>query len=95
MYGYLLKHKNECKQCRLSTYTKGLKDLLQWLLKRNYRDVSMESAGKYWIPIYNILFIGIFLNSAVPDAYGSFRLRRDFHVVRDNNDCLSLPVQFL
>ena len=40
---------------RFSTYTKGLKDLLQWLLDRNYKDVCMESTGKYWIPIYNIL----------------------------------------
>ena len=40
---------------RFSTYTKGLKDLLQWLLHRNCRDVCMESTGKYWIPVYNIL----------------------------------------
>ena len=40
---------------RFSTYTSGLKDLLQWLLKRNCKDVCMESTGKYWIPIYNIL----------------------------------------
>ena len=40
---------------RFSTYTSGLKDLLQWLLKRNCRDVCMESTGKYWIPVYNIL----------------------------------------
>ena len=40
---------------RFSTYTKGLKDLLQWLLKHNCRDVCMESTGKYWIPVYNVL----------------------------------------
>uniref|UniRef100_UPI00321FC41E IS110 family transposase n=1 Tax=uncultured Bacteroides sp. TaxID=162156 RepID=UPI00321FC41E len=40
---------------RFSTYTKGLKDLLQWLLDRNCKDVCMESTGKYWIPVYNIL----------------------------------------
>ena len=40
---------------RFSTYTKGLKELLQWLLDRNCKDVCMESTGKYWIPIYNIL----------------------------------------
>ena len=38
-----------------STYTKGLKELLKWLLDRNCKDVCMESTGKYWIPIYNIL----------------------------------------
>ena len=40
---------------RFSTYTKGLKNLLQWLLEHNCKDVCMESTGKYWIPVYNIL----------------------------------------
>ncbi|QSZ26540.1 IS110 family transposase [Aceticella autotrophica] len=38
-----------------STYTKGLKELLQWLLDNNCKDVCMESTGKYWIPVYNVL----------------------------------------
>ncbi|MFR1298085.1 MAG: IS110 family transposase [Coprobacillus cateniformis] len=40
---------------RFSTYTSGLKTLLQWLLDRNCKDVCMESTGKYWIPVYNVL----------------------------------------
>lgn len=40
---------------RFSTYTKGLKDLSQWLLSRKCKDVCMESTDKYWIPVYNIL----------------------------------------
>ncbi|MFQ7353481.1 MAG: IS110 family transposase [Coprococcus phoceensis] len=40
---------------RFSTYTKGLKNLLQWSLEHNCKDVCMESTGKYWIPVYNIL----------------------------------------
>jgi transposase len=43
------------KSYRFSTYTKGLKELLQWLLDNNCKDVCMESTGKYWIPIYNVL----------------------------------------
>lgn len=43
------------KSHRFSTYTKGLKELLQWLLKSNCKDVCMESTGKYWIPVYNVL----------------------------------------
>jgi hypothetical protein len=43
------------KYHRSSTFTKGLKELLQWLLDNNCRDVCMESTGKYWIPVYNIL----------------------------------------
>jgi transposase len=40
---------------RFSTYTKGLKELLQWLIESNCKDVCMESTGKYWIPVYNVL----------------------------------------
>ena len=36
---------------RFSTYTSGLKNLLQWLLAHNCKDVCMESIGKYWIPV--------------------------------------------
>jgi transposase len=43
------------KSHRFSTYTKGLKELLQWLLESNCKDVCMESTGKYWIPVYNVL----------------------------------------
>ena len=43
------------KSRRFSTYTKGLKELLQWLLDSNCKDVCMESTGKYWIPVYNVL----------------------------------------
>ena len=40
---------------RFSTYTSGLKTLLQWLLNWNCKDVCMESTDKYQIPVYNIL----------------------------------------
>lgn len=40
---------------RFSTFTTGLRTLLQWLLDRNCKDVCMESTGKYWIPVYNVL----------------------------------------
>ena len=43
------------KSHRFSTYTKGLKELLQWLIDNNCTDVCMESTGKYWIPVFNIL----------------------------------------
>lgn len=43
------------KSHRFSTFTSGLKSLLQWLLQNNCFDVCMESTGKYWIPVYNIL----------------------------------------
>jgi len=43
------------KSHRFSTYTKGLKELLQWLSDSNCKDVCMESTGKYWIPVFNVL----------------------------------------
>ena len=41
---------------RFSTYTSGLKTLLQWLLDRNCKDVCMESTGKYWVPVFNLWY---------------------------------------
>jgi len=40
---------------RFSTFTKGLRELVAWLGKFGCQDVCMESAGKYWVPIFNIL----------------------------------------
>ena len=40
---------------RFSTYTKGLRELATWLAKNNCKDVCMESTGKYWHPVWNIL----------------------------------------
>jgi transposase len=43
------------KRHRFSTYTQGLKELSQWLCENNCKDVCMESTGKYWIPVFNVL----------------------------------------
>jgi len=43
------------KSKRFSTFTQGLRSLADWLAQNNCRDVCMESAGKYWIPVWNIL----------------------------------------
>jgi len=40
---------------RFSTYTKNLRELSKWLDENNCKDVCMESTGKYWHPVYNIL----------------------------------------
>ncbi|MFQ8981301.1 MAG: IS110 family transposase [Waltera sp.] len=45
----------EYKQARFSSFTKGLNELCDWLAKYNCTDVCMESTGKYWIPVFNIL----------------------------------------
>ena len=43
------------KRHRFSTFTKGLYELSQWLSQNDCNDVCMESTGKYWIPVFNIL----------------------------------------
>jgi len=43
------------KPKRFSTFTNELRRLANWLMANNCRDVCMESTGKYWIPVYNIL----------------------------------------
>ena len=40
---------------RVSTYTGGLRDLRDWLAENNCKDVCMESTGKYWFFVHNIL----------------------------------------
>ena len=47
--------RTEYKQSRFSSFSKGLHDLSNWLIKYNCEEVCMESAGKYWIPVYNVL----------------------------------------
>ena len=43
------------KSKRFSTFTGDLRRCADWLAENNCFDVCMESTGKYWIPIYNIL----------------------------------------
>ena len=43
------------KPKRFSTFTNELRRLSAWLAANDCRDVCMESTGKYWIPVYNIL----------------------------------------
>ena len=43
------------KSKRFSTFTGDLRRCADWLSENNCNDVCMESTGKYWIPIYNIL----------------------------------------
>ena len=49
--------RTEYKQARFSSFSKGLRELSDWLAKYHCTDVCMESAGKYWIPVFNVLLI--------------------------------------
>lgn len=43
------------KKKRFSTFTCDLRRCASWLAENGCTDVCMESTGKYWIPIHNIL----------------------------------------
>lgn len=43
------------KSKRFSTFTSGIKELSNWLSDSSCKDVCMESTGKYFYPVYNIL----------------------------------------
>ena len=40
---------------RFSTFSGGLRALRDWLRENGCRDVCMESTGKYWFPVHNML----------------------------------------
>ena len=56
----------EYKQARFSSFSKGLRDLSDWLAKYSCTEVCMESTGKYWIPVFNILEKTCFVTLAHP-----------------------------
>ena len=44
------------KQARFSSFSKGLKELCDMACESiNCTEVCMESTGKYWIPVFNVL----------------------------------------
>jgi transposase len=40
---------------RFSTFNNSILTFKQWLIENDCYDVCMESTGKYWVPIYNLL----------------------------------------
>jgi len=40
---------------RFSTFNKSILAFKQWLIDNQCFDVCMESTGKYWVPVYNLL----------------------------------------
>jgi transposase len=40
---------------RFSTFNNSILQFKQWLIDNNCLDVCMESTGKYWVPVYNLL----------------------------------------
>ena len=40
---------------RFSTFNNSILQFKEWLLLNECRDVCMESTGKYWVPVFNLL----------------------------------------
>ena len=40
---------------RFSTFNNSILEFKKWLLDNSCRDVCMESTGKYWVPVFNLL----------------------------------------
>ena len=40
---------------RFSTFNNSILEFKQWLLDNHCRAVCMESTGKYWVPVFNLL----------------------------------------
>lgn len=47
--------RTEYFQARFSSFSKGLQELSLWLDKYHCKEVCMESAGRFWIPVFNVL----------------------------------------
>jgi len=40
---------------RFSTFNNSILEFKQWLIENECRDICMESTGKYWVPVFNLL----------------------------------------
>ena len=47
--------RTEYFQARFSSFSKGLQELSLWHDKYHCMEVCMESVGRFWIPVFNIL----------------------------------------
>jgi len=68
---------------RFSTFTKDLRALALWLETNGCIHVCMESTGKYWIPVYNVLESSCRINLAHPKYVKAIRGKKT-----DKNDAI-------
>ena len=65
------------KKRRFSTFNNQILAFKAWLLENNCYDVCMESTGKYWIPVYNLLEDSINVTIANPKWVRSVKGNKD------------------
>lgn len=64
-------------QKRFSTFFSGLVAFKSWLMEYNCKDVCMESTGKYWIPVWNVLEDSIHVVIANPKWVSAVKGNKD------------------
>jgi len=62
---------------RFSTFNNQILEFKNWLLENNCRDVCMESTGKYWVPVYNLLEDSIHVTIANPKWVKTIKGNKD------------------
>lgn len=62
---------------RFSTFNSSIIHFKQWLIENNCFDVCMESTGKYWVPIYNLLEDSIRITVANPKWVKAIKGNKD------------------
>ena len=65
------------QQKRFSTFYSGLLAFKQWLLDNDCKDVCMESTGKYWVPVWNVLEDSIHVVIANPKWVSAVKGNKD------------------
>jgi len=62
---------------RFSTFNNSIVQFKQWLIDNNCLDVCMESTGKYWVPVYNLLEDTIHITIANPKWVRAIKGNKD------------------
>jgi transposase len=62
---------------RFSTFNSQILAFKDWLLENNCRDVCMESTGKYWVPVFNLLEDSIHVTIANPKWVKTIKGNKD------------------
>lgn len=65
------------KKRRFSTFNNEILAFKAWLLENNCRHVCMESTGKYWVPVYNLLEDSIHVTIANPKWVKAIKGNKD------------------
>lgn len=62
---------------RFSTFNSDIRHFKQWLLDNSCFDVCMESTGKYWVPVFNLLEDQIHVTIANPKWVNAVKGNKD------------------